>query len=187
MLNSLGHYEAISRNCPNYYLSAESVALFTDHLPSRPSYIIGQIVHIERRIVKAPIGAPRPGGDLADCPASSSSPSDSTGNRLNLNLGVGLNPFGLPLGCEYFVVTVAMLPDTAIHSPPSSWSGTKPNRNDGSRIKRRNKGLPNKGTVNNVWYAELEHSNLLPSLQGLCTAEWVSLVQSSLFVNKASL
>lgn len=120
VLNSLGHYEAISRSCPNYYLSAESVALFTDRLPSRPSYIIGQIVHIERRIVKPPIGAAQPAGDQVDCPASSSSPSDSTGNRLSLNPGVGSNLFGLPVGCEYFIVTVAMLPDPAIHSPPSS-------------------------------------------------------------------
>lgn len=97
ILNSSGQYEAISRNCPNYFLSPESVALFTDHLPTRPAYIIGQIVHIERRVVK-----PRPGGDQSDCLTSSSS-SDTVANRL-------------PVGCEYFIVTVAMLPDTSIHS-----------------------------------------------------------------------
>uniref|UniRef100_A0A803M8Z5 Autophagy-related protein 11 n=1 Tax=Chenopodium quinoa TaxID=63459 RepID=A0A803M8Z5_CHEQI len=84
ILNSSGHYEAISRNCPNYFLSPESVALFTDHLPNRPAYIIGQIVHIERRVVK---------------------PHSAT---------------HLPVGCEYFIVTVAMLPDTTIHSPVPS-------------------------------------------------------------------
>ena len=46
VLNASGHYEAINRNCSNYYLSAESVALFTDHLSSRPNYIVGQIVQI---------------------------------------------------------------------------------------------------------------------------------------------
>ncbi|KAH7834013.1 hypothetical protein Vadar_011920 [Vaccinium darrowii] len=47
VLNSAGNYEAINRNCPNYYLSKESVALFVDCLPNRLSYIIGQIVRIE--------------------------------------------------------------------------------------------------------------------------------------------
>lgn len=114
VFNSEGHYEAIHRSCPNYYLSAESVALFTDHLPSRPSYIIGQIVHIERQTVKtaAPIGgAPPP-----------PPPEGGGGNgRLNLKSGlISSNPYDLPLGCEYFIVTVAMLPDTSIHSSPSS-------------------------------------------------------------------
>ncbi|KAG9156750.1 hypothetical protein Leryth_020923 [Lithospermum erythrorhizon] len=58
VLNSSGHYEAVNRNCPYYYLSAESVALFADHLPNRPSYIIGRIVHIERQIVKSPPSMP---------------------------------------------------------------------------------------------------------------------------------
>lgn len=121
VLNSSGHYEAISRNCPNYYLSAESVALFTDHLPTRPSYIIGQIVHIERQTVKPVPGLFRPeqnrGGDQVDNPTSS---SDAIPARLTLNPGSGSNPFGLTMGCEYFIVTVAMLPDTTIHSPPPS-------------------------------------------------------------------
>ncbi|CAO2823072.1 unnamed protein product [Amaranthus hypochondriacus] len=108
ILNSSGHYEAISRNCPNYFLSPESVALFTVHLPSRPAYIIGQIVHIERHVVKPRAGAQRPeritGGDQTNCSTSS---YDTLANCL-------------PVGCEYFVVTVAMLPDTTIHSPQSS-------------------------------------------------------------------
>ncbi|KAL8488662.1 hypothetical protein ACS0TY_024357 [Phlomoides rotata] len=101
ILNPAGYYEAINRNSLYYYLSAESVALFTDHLPSRPSYIVGQVVHIERQIVKSPA---------------------ERGDRLGLKSGsaaAASNPYGLPVGCEYFVVTVAMLPDTTIHSPPS--------------------------------------------------------------------
>ncbi|PPR95385.1 hypothetical protein GOBAR_AA25289 [Gossypium barbadense] len=113
VLNSSGHYEAITRNCSNYYLSAESVALFTDHLPSQPSYIVGQIVHIERQTVKPPLSSStRPDRGRAD-PAE-----QLTSNTMNS--GSSLNPYGLPTGCEYFVVTVAMLPDTAIHSPPPS-------------------------------------------------------------------
>ncbi|KAL5840077.1 hypothetical protein ACOSQ3_012742 [Xanthoceras sorbifolium] len=109
VLNSAGHYEAINRNCLNYYLSAESVALFTDHLPSRPSYIVGQIVHIERQTVK-PLPPPtRPEHHRAD-----------QMDHLTLNSGSTSNPYSLPIGCEFFVVTVAMLPDTGIHSPPSS-------------------------------------------------------------------
>lgn len=113
VLNSSGHYEAITRNCSNYYLSAESVALFTDHLPSQPSYIVGQIVHIERQTVKPLLSSStRPDRGRAD-PAE-----QLTSNTMNS--GSSLNPYGLPTGCEYFVVTVAMLPDTAIHSPPPS-------------------------------------------------------------------
>ncbi|KAM5554119.1 autophagy-related protein 11 [Rosa sericea] len=109
VLNTAGHYEAINRNCSNYYLSAESVALFTDHLPRQPNYIVGQIVHIERQTVKpsVPISI-RLEHELT---------SDTGTDRLALNSGS--NPYGLPIGCEYFVVTVAMLPDT-IHSPPPS-------------------------------------------------------------------
>ncbi|KAK6151556.1 hypothetical protein DH2020_014191 [Rehmannia glutinosa] len=100
VLNSSGHYEAISRNCPYYYLSAESVALFTDHLPSHPSYIVGQVVHIERRTVKSP-------------PSTSDQVQSNTGSTSTSN------PYDLPIGCEYFVVTIAMLPDTTMHSPTS--------------------------------------------------------------------
>ncbi|XP_076893016.1 autophagy-related protein 11-like isoform X2 [Bidens hawaiensis] len=82
VLNAAGHYEAINRNCTCYYLSSESVALFADHLPHRPSYIVGQIVHVERQTVKS------------------------------VDAGQ-FNPYGLPVGSEYFVVTVAMIPDTA--------------------------------------------------------------------------
>ncbi|XP_059453123.1 autophagy-related protein 11 [Corylus avellana] len=119
VLNSAGHYEAISRNCSNYYLSAESVALFADHLPSRPNYIVGQIVHIERQTVKSsPPTSTRPEHGRAD--QTDHLTSDMGTDRLTLNSGSTLNPFGLPIGCEYFVVTVAMLPDTTIHSPPPS-------------------------------------------------------------------
>lgn len=120
VLNSAGHYEAINRNCLNYYLSAESVALFVDHLPSQPSYIVGLIVHIERQIVK-PLPSPhRPEHSRAD-PVVDQLTSDAETDRLALNVsGSTANPYGLPVGCEYFVVTVAMLPDTAIHSAPTS-------------------------------------------------------------------
>ncbi|EYU37146.1 hypothetical protein ABFS82_10G127600 [Erythranthe guttata] len=100
VLNTSGYFEAINRNCPYYYLSSESVALFTDHLPSRPNYIVGQVVHIERQVVKSP-------------------PSDSDREiGLTLTCGTGSNPYGLRVGCEYFVVTIAMLPETTIHSLP---------------------------------------------------------------------
>ncbi|KAG6414164.1 hypothetical protein SASPL_126882 [Salvia splendens] len=69
VLKSPGFYEAINRNCPYYYLSSEFVALFTDYLPSRPSYIVGQ----------------------------------------------ASKPYGLPVDPEYFIVTVAMLPDATVH------------------------------------------------------------------------
>lgn len=99
VVNPAGHYEAINRNCSSYYLSAESVALFTDHLPSRPGYIIGQIVHVERRSVVPPA-------------------SFSRANQIDhlTSLSGTWNPYGLPVGCEYFVVTVAMLPDATIRS-----------------------------------------------------------------------
>ncbi|KAL6629069.1 hypothetical protein ACP70R_028834 [Stipagrostis hirtigluma subsp. patula] len=94
--NPAGHYEAINRNCSNYYLSEESVALFTEHHPRYPAYIIGQIVHIERRVARSPdqMGA--------------SHPDSSGGHRSPASM---LNPYNLPPGCEYFVVTIAMLPD----------------------------------------------------------------------------
>ncbi|KAF8033729.1 hypothetical protein BT93_C0095 [Corymbia citriodora subsp. variegata] len=119
VLNSAGHYEAINRNCLKYYLSAESVALFVDHLPNRPSYIVGLIVHIERQIVK-PLPSPHRSEHIGADPVDQLT-SDAETDRLALNVsGSTANPYGLPVGCEYFVVTVAMLPDTAIHSPPTS-------------------------------------------------------------------
>ncbi|KAL9271465.1 Autophagy-related protein [Drosera capensis] len=115
VLNSTGHYEAISKNSSNYYLSAESVALFTDNLPDRPAYIIGQIVHIERQTVRSPPAPKRlelNRGDQVD---------SLTSNMVTfLNTGSASNPYGLPVGCEYFVVTVAMLPDAIIHPPSAS-------------------------------------------------------------------
>lgn len=118
VLNSAGHYEAINRSCLNYYLSAESVALFTDHLPSQPAYIVGQIVHIERQTVRplAPSARPERGrGNQMDNLTSDLGNDGSTSN-----VGATSTPYGLPVGCEYFIVTVAMLPDTAIHSPSPS-------------------------------------------------------------------
>ncbi|XP_022749491.1 autophagy-related protein 11-like [Durio zibethinus] len=119
VLNSAGHYEAITRNCFNYYLSAESVALFTDHLPSQPCYIVGQIVHIEHKTVKPLLdSSTRPEHGRAD-PIYQLT-SDKGTEQLTLNSGSSLNPYGLPIGCEYFIVTIAMLHDPAIHSPPPS-------------------------------------------------------------------
>ncbi|KAL2465681.1 Autophagy-related protein 17 [Abeliophyllum distichum] len=112
VLNSAGNYEAINRHCPNYYLSAESVALFADHLPTLPSYIIGQIVHIERQTVKS-----LPSTSNRDIPTPT---SDTETRRLILNSGSTSNPYGLPFGCEYFVVTVATLPNTSVLTPPPS-------------------------------------------------------------------
>ncbi|KAK4415165.1 Autophagy-related protein 11 [Sesamum alatum] len=118
VLNTAGYYEAINRNCPYYYLSAESVALFTDHLPTRPSYIVGQVVHIERQTVKSPPSTSSEQAestrDRVDILTSETGPS-----RLALKSGPTSNPYGLPVGCEYFIVTVAMLPDTAINPPAS--------------------------------------------------------------------
>ncbi|KAG8058277.1 hypothetical protein GUJ93_ZPchr0002g22933 [Zizania palustris] len=98
--NPAGHYEAISRNCSNYFLSEESVALFTDHHPWHPAYIIGQIVHIERRIAKTP----------SHVDQVEASPPDSGDPMSPASM---LNPYNLPTGCEYFLVTVAMIPDTS--------------------------------------------------------------------------
>ncbi|XP_051132025.1 autophagy-related protein 11 [Andrographis paniculata] len=127
VLKSAGYYKAINRSCPHYYLSTESVALFTDHLASRPDYIIGQVVHIERRMVKSPPSTPDPGESIRDqvdvLASSEGGPS---------RLGSSSNPYGLPVGCEYFIVTVAMLPDTrtstsSIHSTSTSTtSSTSP-------------------------------------------------------------
>ncbi|KAJ4913600.1 Autophagy-related protein [Raphanus sativus] len=121
VLNQAGHYEAINRNCPNYYLSSESEALFTDHLPNRPTYIVGQIVHIERQAVKqAPTlsasASPEAGKKdyLGSRNLGSSSMSTSSSSGATTT-----NPYGLSSGCEYFIVTIAMLPDTAIHQQAS--------------------------------------------------------------------
>ncbi|KAH9304596.1 hypothetical protein KI387_009000, partial [Taxus chinensis] len=94
--NSAGHYEAINRNCRNYYLSEECIALFIDSNPNGRQYIIGQIVHIQRNVARHP-------GNGRELVASSGSSSSSFKPRYN--------PYGLPIGTEYFVVTVAMVPD----------------------------------------------------------------------------
>ncbi|GER46965.1 hypothetical protein STAS_24036 [Striga asiatica] len=108
ILTSTGFYEAINHNNSYYFLSSESLALFTDNLTSQPNYIIGQIVHIDRRTVKSTpsLTSERAGDtkDRVDFLTSESTPLE--------------NPYGLTVGCEYFVVTIVMLPDT-IHSPPS--------------------------------------------------------------------
>ncbi|PKI52377.1 hypothetical protein CRG98_027303 [Punica granatum] len=114
VLNSWGQYVAINRNSSNYYLSAESVALFTDHLQSRPSYIVGLIVHIERRVVK-PSSAPR--SNKKDRTAS-----DAEIEKLALSLGFAPSLSDLPIDSEYFVVTVAMLPGTSTPVSPAQAS-----------------------------------------------------------------
>ncbi|XP_059635432.1 NAC domain-containing protein 55-like isoform X2 [Cornus florida] len=99
VLNAAGYYEA--QNCPNYFLSEASVALLDDHLPIRPSLIIREVVKIEKQTVM-PL------------------PTMTGTNRLTLNLGSTVNPCGpstinpysLPVGSDYFVVT------GCIHSPP---------------------------------------------------------------------
>ncbi|XP_020109081.1 autophagy-related protein 11-like [Ananas comosus] len=48
--NSTGTCEAINRDCSKYSLSEESIALLAGKQSSRPLYIIGKVVHIERRI-----------------------------------------------------------------------------------------------------------------------------------------
>lgn len=111
-LNSAGHYEAINRNSPNYFLSSESVALFAEH-SSRPTYIIGQIVHIEKQIARPPSSSQVGREDQREpvCSENTNLLPSISGNHSS-------NPYELPVGCEYFIVTVAMLPDT-IHSTPS--------------------------------------------------------------------
>ncbi|KAI3513898.1 hypothetical protein L1887_12120 [Cichorium endivia] len=91
VVNESGHYTAVNRNCNHYYLSQESAALYADSGRQRPAYIVGQIVHIERQVVK------------------------------EVNSGDG-NPYGLAVGCEFFIVTVAMLPETAVPPPPAAAS-----------------------------------------------------------------
>lgn len=94
VVNSYGQYEAINRSSGNYYLSSESVALFTEQSPTRspPTYVIGQVVHIDQQVVKQPVDHENP----------------MTGQKSSSSL---LNPYNLPVGCEYFIVTVAMVPN----------------------------------------------------------------------------
>nr|XP_043622099.1 autophagy-related protein 11-like isoform X2 [Erigeron canadensis] len=103
VLNKAGIYTAINRYCNHYYLSPESAALYVDNIEHRPTYIVGQIVHIERQTVKPLLPSLVQGGD------------GSGSSRLGLSPGPSnANPYSLAVGCEFFVVTVAMLPDTAI-------------------------------------------------------------------------
>lgn len=109
--NANGHFEAINHNRPHYYLSGESIALFQEQgLPSGSPYVVGQIVHIDRKVV---IPAPPPPPLLA---------GSSDGSVQGTELGAGTmltparakashNPYGLPLGTDYYIVTVAMVPD----------------------------------------------------------------------------
>lgn len=115
VLNSSGHYEAINRSCPHYYLSSESVALFADNPSSHPSHIVGQVVHIERRMVKPP---PSTTSDQAETSRDTLT-SESGTNQSSLDQDPTANPYCLPVGCEYFLVTVAMLPDTTVRPPLS--------------------------------------------------------------------
>lgn len=94
-VNAAGHYEAINRGCPNYYLSDESVALFLQNLPERQQYIIGQIVHIERNVARPPLPPSQMTGSLQEISSAAS----------------GANPYALRFGTVYFVVTLAMVPD----------------------------------------------------------------------------
>lgn len=95
-VNEAGHYEAVNRGCPNYYLADESVALFLQNLSESQPYIIGQIVHIERNVVRPPPLANQMTGGLQEIsPAANGA----------------INPYGLSFGTVYFVVTLAMVPD----------------------------------------------------------------------------
>lgn len=58
--NSTGTYEAIDQDCSKNYLSEESIALLAGKQSSHPLYIIGKVVHIERRMAE-PFVSPRPG------------------------------------------------------------------------------------------------------------------------------
>ncbi|EFJ12217.1 hypothetical protein SELMODRAFT_182539 [Selaginella moellendorffii] len=102
MPNSAGHWEALNRNCPNYYLSDESIALFLENLPSGQQYIVGQIVHINRNVARR---APSP-----STREPSAAPPGGGGGAASRPR---YNPYGLGIGCEFFVVTVAMVPDLA--------------------------------------------------------------------------
>ncbi|XP_047942536.1 autophagy-related protein 11-like [Salvia hispanica] len=110
VLNSSGHYEAINRSCPYYFLSVESVALFTENASPNQSYIIGKVVHVERRVVKPPPPTLEQADDSSDTLAS----SESGGNQSTVDQGSIPNPYGLPVGCEYFIVTIAMLPEAVL-------------------------------------------------------------------------
>ncbi|KAG6424238.1 hypothetical protein SASPL_114653 [Salvia splendens] len=111
VLNSSGHYEAINHGCPYYFLSAECVTLFTENVSQNQSCILGKVVHIEQRVVKPPL----PADDSSDTVTS----SESGGNELTLDRDSIPNPYGLHVGCEYYVVTAAMLPDSVVVSPLS--------------------------------------------------------------------
>ncbi|CAN8273382.1 unnamed protein product [Cochlearia groenlandica] len=113
-----GRYEAINRNGLNYYLSSESEALFTDHLPNRPSFIVGQIVHIERQAVKLSASASLETGKTGQL--GSEQRSRSMASSSISTSSTTTNPYGVSSGCEYFIVTIAMLPDTAIHQQQAS-------------------------------------------------------------------
>ncbi|XP_076904272.1 autophagy-related protein 11-like [Bidens hawaiensis] len=109
VLNASGYYTAINRNCSHYYLSPESAALYADDVLHGLVYIVGQVVHIERQTVK-PSSVVQ-----AECKSESSHSGLVSGPTEG-------NPYGLAAGCEFFVVTVAMLPDTAVHPPPGTAS-----------------------------------------------------------------
>jgi hypothetical protein len=98
--NANGHFEAINHKCPNYYLSGESIALFQEQgLPSGSTpYIVGQIVHLDRKVVVPAPHSPPPSG-------SSDGVLPGKGGRGSSN------PYGLPMGTEYYVATIAMVPD----------------------------------------------------------------------------
>ncbi|KAL1563512.1 autophagy-related protein 11-like [Salvia divinorum] len=111
VLNSSGHYEAINSSCPYYFLSAECVASFTENVSRNQSYILGKVVHIEQRVVKPP--------PPADGSRDTVTSDESGGNQSTLDRDSIPNPYGLPVGCEFYVVTAAMLPDSVVASPLS--------------------------------------------------------------------
>lgn len=111
VLNSSGHYEALTRSCNRYFLSSESIALFSDHISRNQNYILGQVVHIERGVVMPP---------PSSTPDEGQKESGSKESTLDQDRG-STPPYGLPFGCEYFVVTVAMLPEIGVRST-LSWS-----------------------------------------------------------------
>lgn len=110
--NANGHFEAMNHNCPHYYLSGESIALFQEQgLPSGTPYIVGQIVHLDRKVA-SPSGpcAAGSGGSLD----GSLPGSEHGGGTTVVGGGRGRgshNPYGLALGTEYYVATIAMVPD----------------------------------------------------------------------------
>eukprot|EP00897_Mesotaenium_endlicherianum_P009176 jgi/Mesen1/8287/ME000045S07747 len=95
-----GFWVAVHRGCPHRYLSEESVALLRQQPHTR--CIVGQIVHIEKGVARADAAGGSSGG------AGSSS-----------------NPYGLPHGTSFYVLTVAMIPKLNVRPPSSPSPGRR--------------------------------------------------------------